>query len=949
MISHRFHTLVAPRQRSLMVLSALVGFCMNVGIAQTVTPARPQSATVKSGSSASSTVIDFWYGNRQTFGQIGVPQRWVNIIGNVHDQSGITALSYTLNGGSSVTLSIGPDTRRLADEGDFNIDIAVSALHVLPDSNVVVVTAKNGYDELTTATVVVRYLTGTVWPRSYAVEWASMLSLTDSAQVVDGLWESGGGGLRPINVGYDRLVAIGDTTWHDFEVTVPINIHSYDLNGYGSVNGRPSVGLFLGWSGHTDNPISGWQPKTGYVPFGCGGLYEFELSYPRLSIYDKVDDVSGKTLAMETPYYFKMRVETKTSGILYSFKVWEVGQSEPGSYDLTWQSNLSDPQRGSIMLLAHWVDATFGPVAIRSLSGDETAPMLYNHAVNVGKTAAEVSWSTDEPARSKVEYGLTSAYGVQTANSDLVSAHSYVLSGLSAHSTYHYRVTAYDEAGNTAVSGDRMFTTTGASTVLSDEFTIQPIDSSVWTVSDPVGDVTVGVSGGNLSLALPQNVQHTITGGGSTVPLVMQPASDTDFDVQVKLVSTLGIQVQGAGIRAAQSGTDYLRFELFSDGTSMRALGGAVTAGSPQTLFNVSIGENGTAPVYLRVKRELDTWTEYYSFDGSTWNVAGEFSRNLTLQQLGLTARNEGSPAPSLTALFEYFRATLPPLPRLKSPAHGVAGLGTTVTLVWNLSEGCQRYHLQVATDPTFASGFIVNDSTYSDTSRTLTGLTPYTQYHWRVAAANAEGKTRFTGYRSFYTQLPLPNRTALVAPDDFGNALADSARCVWRQNSQPGAKYWIEFSSDSMFMWPDLDSSLTDTTTVLRGLSPDTWYFWRVRAGNPTGWGPFSFPRRFFARLTDVAMDQTLPREVTLAQNYPNPFNPSTVVEYGLPSQSRVRLEVFNTLGQRVALLADEAQAAGYHLARFNAEGLASGVYFYRLSVNGSDHVLVRRMLVVR
>ena len=92
-----------------------------------------------------------------------------------------------------------------------------------------------------------------------------------------------------------------------------------------------------------------------------------------------------------------------------------------------------------------------------------------------------------------------------------------------------------------------------------------------------------------------------------------------------------------------------------------------------------------------------------------------------------------------------------------------------------------------------------------------------------------------------------------------------------------------------------------------------------------------------------------TLPKEVLLKQNYPNPFNPSTMVEYGLPSDSRVRLEVFNPLGQRVALLVDEVQSAGFHQQQFTAEGLASGVYFYRLSVNNNEHFLVKRMLLVR
>ena len=202
---------------------------------------------------------------------------------------------------------------------------------------------------------------------------------------------------------------------------------------------------------------------------------------------------------------------------------------------------------------------------------------------------------------------------------------------------------------------------------------------------------------------------------------------------------------------------------------------------------------------------------------------------------------------------------------------------------------------------------------------------------------------------RRFFTQLPLPNLVTLVSPANLAKVKADSVLCVWRKNPQAGSKYWIEVSDDSLFMFPDLDSSLTDTTKMLRNLTLNQWHYWRVRAGNLSGWGPFSEMRKFYASLTAVSGEQTLPREVTLAQNYPNPFNPATAVEYGLPSASHVLLEVFNTLGQRVALLVNGQQEAGNHRLLFAADGLSSGVYFYRLSVNAGEHVFVRRMTLIR
>ncbi len=77
------------------------------------------------------------------------------------------------------------------------------------------------------------------------------------------------------------------------------------------------------------------------------------------------------------------------------------------------------------------------------------------------------------------------------------------------------------------------------------------------------------------------------------------------------------------------------------------------------------------------------------------------------------------------------------------------------------------------------------------------------------------------------------------------------------------------------------------------------------------------------------------LPTQFALRQNYPNPFNPSTSIEFSLPQSGFVTLKVFNLLGQEVATLIAERLPAGRHTARWDAEGLASGVYYYRLSVD--------------
>ncbi len=97
----------------------------------------------------------------------------------------------------------------------------------------------------------------------------------------------------------------------------------------------------------------------------------------------------------------------------------------------------------------------------------------------------------------------------------------------------------------------------------------------------------------------------------------------------------------------------------------------------------------------------------------------------------------------------------------------------------------------------------------------------------------------------------------------------------------------------------------------------------------------------------TDFKGIENAPLKFVLGQNYPNPFNPSTTIRYGVPHSSRVTLTVFNTLGQQVAILQNGEQESGYHEVRFDASGLSSGVYFYR--IQAGDFAQTRRLLLLR
>jgi hypothetical protein len=87
--------------------------------------------------------------------------------------------------------------------------------------------------------------------------------------------------------------------------------------------------------------------------------------------------------------------------------------------------------------------------------------------------------------------------------------------------------------------------------------------------------------------------------------------------------------------------------------------------------------------------------------------------------------------------------------------------------------------------------------------------------------------------------------------------------------------------------------------------------------------------------------------REYELAQNYPNPFNPVTMIRYQIPTAETVSLKVYDVLGKEVATLVSGRQEAGNYAVPFNASGLSSGVYFYRLQAG--SFVETRKMMLVK
>ena len=187
-----------------------------------------------------------------------------------------------------------------------------------------------------------------------------------------------------------------------------------------------------------------------------------------------------------------------------------------------------------------------------------------------------------------------------------------------------------------------------------------------------------------------------------------------------------------------------------------------------------------------------------------------------------------------------------------------------------------------------------------------------------------------------------------------FGIGLVNSGTVPYdTAQVDSGYKLELEVKLDSLGFPPTVDS----LTVSLDIFDPDgypagagAWVGPDSRSYYKTWWGSEwgSVTRKIhLASLTGVQEEKGLPITYSLQQNYPNPFNPATTIRYGIPSQSFVTLKLYNALGQEVAVLVNGEQHAGYYSVNFNANVMASGLYFYRLQTGTFSQT--KKMMLIK
>ncbi len=203
----------------------------------------------------------------------------------------------------------------------------------------------------------------------------------------------------------------------------------------------------------------------------------------------------------------------------------------------------------------------------------------------------------------------------------------------------------------------------------------------------------------------------------------------------------------------------------------------------------------------------------------------------------------------------------------------------------------------------------------------------------------------------SITAQLSGPPETPILYSP--GNGTLDvppfGAKFCWH-TTLGAQKYNLQISGESDFdpiLYEFTD--IADTCFVVDSLGAEQNYFWRVKAVNNLGESTWSAVWQFSTTINGLERknDRLYPDRFVLHQNYPNPFNPITVIEFSIVQAGLAKLQIFNSIGESIAVLVNEPLNRGTYRITWNAENRPSGIYYYRLLT--ANNIATRRMLLIR
>jgi photosystem II stability/assembly factor-like uncharacterized protein len=334
-------------------------------------------------------------------------------------------------------------------------------------------------------------------------------------------------------------------------------------------------------------------------------------------------------------------------------------------------------------------------------------------------------------------------------------------------------------------------------------------------------------------------------------------------------------------------------------------------------------------PYYTVPNDTLQNFTKYY------WRVR-------TTNNLGT---GEWSEIWNFTTIL-----SIPAAPVLLLPPNNSVNVSLTPLLDWD-DNAYSTYRLQVSTDSSFSTTLLniglLTASQYQVQGGTFANNVTY---YWRVNATNTAGTGPWSQIWHFTTIVSAPVAAPILqSPTNGSVGISGTPLLNW--NDVFGAQYYrVQVSTDSLFGSSNLDSTLTFShITVPAGiLTSNVRYYWRARASNAGGIGPWSETWNFTTGAIGInIISSNIPKEFKLYNNYPNPFNPYTKIRFDVPKPTQARLTIYDLLGREMTEIFNLNIQPGTYEVTWNAANYASGVYLYRLVTE--ENTDIKKMVLVK
>ncbi|NUN10019.1 MAG: T9SS type A sorting domain-containing protein [Ignavibacteriaceae bacterium] len=728
---------------------------------------------------------------------------------------------------------------------------------------------------------------------------------------------------------YSGLLNNGTTYYYQI---ISMNSNGAGAPSTGSFTTVPYVTVYLSWpinnpTVYTFTPQLNWYPHNAHSNLKYDVEVSVDSTFPSVStlLIAEVTATNCTTSALlpGTQYFWRVKASYIDSTV--------IGYSDFDSFT-TYGSAVTP-------VLSYPVNGTL----ISSLT-----PTLYWY-VNSGSGLFTYELEYRESGASS----WTSVTGLTTS--------SYTLPALAAGTDYEWRTRSNNGTSTSAWSVTETFSTQGSVTMSAPNLSY-PVNSTV--VYNPYATLYWWVMGNSSGLTYDLEINTTNTFTGTP--------TYTGISGWNTLVSGLSSGTYYWKVR----GTNGVQTSDWS-ATGEFVVSTQIVTGAPMPV--PSYPNNGAviygSSVYLNWY--TGTWTTGISFDveyvadDSTTTPTGTFTSvtNTSQEITGLLAGKTyfwrvkskvgANSAWSPFTSFQTAGSTGSLIPVATWPVGGVTTASTDVDINWytnGASVAPLTFELEYNTDNSFTGTATV--SALSGNSTTLTNLTAGVTYYYKLRTYNGNAYSAWSDAYSFVT--PAVNGPAApVAGNPVNNVLLPTSAPVlswFVPNQNAGYSYDVEYSLTPSFENAQRLEGISQSQIALNSLQSGYVYYWRVRSKDGQGVNsPYSNAGSFVIDgTTDIKSSSAeIPTEFSLMQNYPNPFNPSTRIKYSVPSvkgsndRVYINLSVYDVLGNVVAVLVDGDKAPGVYESEFDASGIPSGIYIYKIT--GGDFRASRKMLLIK